>query len=59
MSRAWRARGALNHLAWHAAGPVALARNLFLKLRSPDSLAADLDWLYGWTPPGWPDDGRL
>lgn len=41
-------RGALNHLAWHAAGPVALARNLFLKTRSPASLAADLDWLYGW-----------
>ena len=28
-------RGALNHLAWHAAGPVALARNLLLKMRSP------------------------
>lgn len=44
-------RGALNHLAWHAAGPVALARNLVLKLRSPEQLAADLDWLYGWRPP--------
>ncbi len=44
-------RGALNHLAWHAAGPVALARDLVLKLRSPDSLAADLDWLYGWRAP--------
>lgn len=44
-------RGALNHLAWHAAGPVALARNLFLKLRSPEQLAADLDWLYGWRLP--------
>lgn len=52
-------RGALNRLAWHAAGPVAMARNLFLKLKSPDSLAADMDWLYGWTPPGWKDDGRL
>ncbi len=51
-------RGALNHFAWHAAGPVALARNLFLKLKSPASLAADMDWLYGWTPPGW-SDGRL
>ncbi len=48
-------RGALNHLAWHAAGPVALARNLFLKTRSPQGLAADMDWLYGWTPPGWSD----
>jgi len=44
-------RGALNHLAWHAAGPVALARNLILKLRSPEQLAADLDWLYGWRLP--------
>lgn len=44
-------RGALNHLAWHAAGPVALARNLVLKMRSSETLAADLDWLYGWRPP--------
>lgn len=41
-------RGALNRFAWHASGPVALARNLFLKSRSPEKLAADLDWLYGW-----------
>ena len=41
-------RGWLNGLAWHAAGPVALARNLFLETRSPERLAADLDWLYGW-----------
>ena len=40
-------RGALNHLAWHAAGPVALARNFLLSHRSPQKLAADLDWLYG------------
>jgi len=41
-------RGAINRLAWHAAGPVAIARNLFLKTRSAERLAADLDWLYGW-----------
>jgi len=52
-------RGALNHFAWSASGPVALARNLFLKLKSPESLAADMDWLYGWTPPGWAEDGAL
>lgn len=46
-----RQRGALNELAWHAAGPVALARDAFLRLRSPDGLAADMDWLYGWRPP--------
>jgi salicylate hydroxylase len=41
-------RGAFNHFAWHAAGPIALARNLVLKTRPPEKLAADLDWLYGW-----------
>ncbi|ESY66600.1 FAD-dependent monooxygenase [Mesorhizobium sp. M0051] len=41
-------RGAINRLAWHAAGPVAIARNVFLKIRSSEKLAADLDWLYGW-----------
>lgn len=43
-------RGAVNRLAWHAAGPVAIARNLFLAMRSPEKLVADLDWLYGWEP---------
>jgi salicylate hydroxylase len=43
-------RGAVNRLAWHAAGPVAIARNLFLKMRTSEKLAADLDWLYGWQP---------
>lgn len=41
-------RGALNEFAWHARGPVAIARDAFLRLRSSESLAADLDWLYGW-----------
>lgn len=41
-------RGALNRLAWHASGPMALVRNAVLKMRSPESLAADMDWLYGW-----------
>lgn len=44
-------RGAFNRFAWHASGPVALARNLVLKARSPERLAGDLDWLYGWEPP--------
>jgi salicylate hydroxylase len=43
-------RGALNRRAWHASGLVAFARNLFLRLRGPEQLAADLDWLYGWEP---------
>jgi salicylate hydroxylase len=44
-------RGAFNRFAWHASGPVAFVRNLVLKTRSPEKLAADLDWLYGWEPP--------
>lgn len=41
-------RGAFNAFAWHAAGPVALARNAVLAMRGGGRLAADLDWLYGW-----------
>jgi salicylate hydroxylase len=41
-------RGAFNHFTWHASGPIALARNLVLAARSPERLAADFDWLYGW-----------
>ena len=44
-------RGAFNHFAWHASGPVAVARNFVLKRRPSEQLAADLDWLYGWRPP--------
>ena len=32
-------------------GPSLPARNLVLRVRKPESLAAGLDWLYGWTPP--------
>jgi salicylate hydroxylase len=46
-----RRRGALNRFAYHARGPLALARNLVLASRSPQSLAADLDWLYGYSTP--------
>lgn len=44
-------RGSFNRFTWHAAGPVAAARNLVLRLQKPEKLAASLDWLYGWTPP--------
>jgi salicylate hydroxylase len=43
-------RGRFNEFAWHASGPIARARDLFLKARGPQRLAADMDWLYGWTP---------
>lgn len=44
-------RAALNRFTWHASGPVALARNLVLGALPGAKLAADLDWLYGWTVP--------
>lgn len=46
-----RSRGAFNRFAYHARGPIALTRNLVLSLRGPESLAADLDWLYGYRTP--------
>jgi len=42
-----RARGLFNRFAYHARGPIRLGRNIVLSLRPPQSLAADLDWLYG------------
>ncbi|MGE0500295.1 MAG: FAD-dependent monooxygenase [Rhizobiaceae bacterium] len=47
-------RGALNERAWHARGLTALGRNIVLGSRSPERLAGDLDWLYGWRPPAEP-----
>ena len=44
-------RGATNRRAWHAAGAVAKLRNVYLKVQSPERLAAGFDWLYGWEPP--------
>ena len=42
-----KARGEFNRFAYHARGPFRLGRDIVLSLRSPESLAADLDWLYG------------
>jgi len=47
-----RTRGAFNKFAYHARGPVRVARDMVLKLRSPGNVAADLDWLYGYKAPG-------
>ncbi|WP_011580456.1 MULTISPECIES: FAD-dependent monooxygenase [Chelativorans] len=41
-------RGEFNRFVWHAGGLIARARNLVLRLKSESSLAADLDWLYGY-----------
>lgn len=43
-----RARGAFNRFAYHARGPIRIGRNVVLAMRRPESLAADLDWLYGY-----------
>jgi salicylate hydroxylase len=40
-------RGAFNEFTWHAAGPVAMARDLVLRTRRTQRLATDMDWLYG------------
>ncbi|KJS11443.1 MAG: salicylate hydroxylase [Hoeflea sp. BRH_c9] len=47
-----RQRAAFNQFAYHARGPVQLGRDLVLALRKPESLAADLDWLYGYRAAG-------
>ncbi|CAD7036986.1 salicylate hydroxylase [Pseudorhizobium halotolerans] len=43
-----RARGAFNRFAYHARGPIRLGRDLVLAVKPPQSLAAELDWLYGY-----------
>lgn len=47
-----RHRGAFNKFVYHARGPVRLGRDVVLALRSPQSLATDLDWLYGYRAEG-------
>ncbi|MBB6487551.1 FAD-dependent monooxygenase [Rhizobium lusitanum] len=43
-----RQRAAFNQFAYHARGPIRLARDLVLSLRPPQSLAADMDWIYSY-----------
>ncbi|MDR9782341.1 FAD-dependent monooxygenase [Rhizobium redzepovicii] len=43
-----RQRGAFNRFAYHAKGPIRIGRDLVLGLKAPQSLAADLDWIYGY-----------
>ena len=47
-----RQRGALNQFAYHARGPIRIGRDLVLSLKPPESLAADLDWIYGYRATG-------
>nr|WP_323131269.1 FAD-dependent monooxygenase [Sinorhizobium medicae] len=43
-----RKRAAFNSFAYHAAGPVRIARDFILASRKPEALAADFDWLFGY-----------
>lgn len=43
-----RQRGAFNRFAYHARGPIRVGRDIVLSLKPPQSLAADLDWIYGY-----------
>ncbi|WP_180299378.1 FAD-binding protein [Bartonella tribocorum] len=39
-------RGNFNRLVYHATGPIAIARNLMMKIRTPESIMSSLHWLY-------------
>lgn len=39
-------RGEFNRLAYHATGPIAIARNLMMKIRTSESIMTNLNWLY-------------
>lgn len=39
-------RGNLNRFVYHARGPVAFARNMFMKTRAGEKFLMDLNWLY-------------
>lgn len=43
-----RKRGDLNRFAYHARGPIRIARDLAFRALGEQRLAADLDWLYGY-----------
>ena len=44
-----RARGDFNRFAYHASGPVRLARDLVLALSPQARLTRNLDWIYGYS----------
>ncbi|WP_283194685.1 FAD-dependent monooxygenase [Rhizobium sp. AN80A] len=43
-----RQRGAFNQFVYHARGPFRIGRDIVLSLKSPQSLAAELDWIYAY-----------
>lgn len=48
-------RGAFNRFVYHATGSVAFARNLVMKIRSPESFMTSLDWLYNYNATAFAD----
>lgn len=43
-----RSQAAFNRFAYHATGPVRIARDIVLSMRSPQSLGQSFDWLFGY-----------
>ncbi|WP_208437665.1 FAD-binding protein [Bartonella taylorii] len=41
-------RGDFNKIAYHATGPIAIARNFVMKIRTPETIMSSLDWLYSY-----------
>ncbi|MBA9082197.1 salicylate hydroxylase [Bartonella chomelii] len=41
-------RGDFNKLVYHATGPLAVARNFIMKIRSSENIISSLDWLYSY-----------
>lgn len=39
-------RANFNRLSYHATGPIAIARNFMMKIRTPESIMSSLHWLY-------------
>ncbi|MET3589965.1 salicylate hydroxylase [Bartonella silvatica] len=44
--KAVKKRGDFNRIAYHATGPIAIARNLIMKTHTPESIMSRLNWLY-------------
>ncbi|WP_208435710.1 FAD-binding protein [Bartonella phoceensis] len=44
--KAVKKRGDFNRIAYHATGPIAIVRNFIMKIRTPESIMSNLNWLY-------------
>ncbi len=44
--RAVKKRGDFNKIVYHATGPMAIARNFIMKIRTPENTISQLNWLY-------------